>query len=366
MSEGRPENIFIKGVGTIGLPLALFANIHRKELGIERVFVTKKSTSLPCRVQKMTDEGIVFCAPEDKIAMFEGVGIKVGRTVEGAMEESAVIIDCTVSGEALKAKNEGLFPSLEENTRVFVAQGSEEGFGKPVAFDITDKYLTDGDQYVQVVSCNTHFTASVLWTIGLDMGEKDSANVLQSQFVLNRRDVDFSQNTGAIASPSVGLHDNEKHGTHQAADAANLFRVNLGIDVPVISSVSRLNQEVMHMTHFSITLEEKIDVAEVVRRLNNNRLIGLTNLQEANVIFSQIRDFGAFGRSFNQAIVVESSIAVFKTRFGYMVTGWGFTPQDGNSLMTSIAVIARYLHGKEKYRQVMEKFVRPRYVYQRF
>ena len=54
-------------------------------------------------------------------------------------------------------------------------------------------------------------------------------------------------------------------------------------------------------------------------------------------IFSFGRDHGYFGRLLNQTVV---SIPTLTVRDGHEITGFCFTPQDGNSLLSSVAAAA--------------------------
>ena len=55
----------------------------------------------------------------------------------------------------------------------------------------------------------------------------------------------------------------------------------------------------------------------------------------ANEVFSFGRDHGHFGRILNQTVVSVPSLNV---RNGNEITGFCFTPQDGNSLLSTIAI----------------------------
>ena len=97
--------------------------------------------------------------------MFEKLGLKVDFSTEEAMEGCRVIVDCTPSGNAMK---EQWYSKYEDNTNLFVAQGSEFGFGKQYARGINDEVLVvDEDKYLQVVSCNTHNLSVLIKTFGI-------------------------------------------------------------------------------------------------------------------------------------------------------------------------------------------------------
>ena len=56
---------------------------------------------------------------------------------------------------------------FENNVKGFLAQGSEDGFGKKYARGINDSALMPEDKFIQIVSCNTHNISSITNTIGI-------------------------------------------------------------------------------------------------------------------------------------------------------------------------------------------------------
>jgi len=93
----------------------------------------------------------------------------------------------------------------------------------------------------------------------------------------------------------------------------------------------------------SLTLEEAKD------RIAANPRVATTYKDMFSLVFSFGRDHGRFGRILNQAVVVLPSLHV---RNNNEVIGFCFTPQDGNSLLTSIAATVRFLH-PESHRDIM-------------
>jgi glyceraldehyde-3-phosphate dehydrogenase (NAD(P)) len=80
---------------------------------------------------------------------------------------------------------------------------------------------------------------------------------------------------------------------------------------------------------------------EVMRRLRSNGRIALTNKKSSAAVFSFGRDHGLFGRILNQTVIVTQSLALKGDR---EVVGICFTPQDGNSLLSSLAATLWFLH----------------------
>jgi glyceraldehyde-3-phosphate dehydrogenase (NAD(P)) len=253
-----------------------------------------------------------------------------------AIERARVIIDCTPVGNKTK---QSLYKDFDDGSRVFVAQGSEFGFGKPYARGINDAVLVRGeDRFIQVMSCNTHNIAVLLKTIA---GVNGGPGMLESaRFMCIRRASDISQDGGFIPAPVVGKHTDETYGTHHARDAAYLFET-LGHKLDLFSSAMKLNTQYMHAIHFDIMLNKDTNIEDVIRRLRDERRVSVTERQSAATIFSFGRDHGLYGRILNQTVVSLPTLAVRDKR---EVLGFCFTPQDGNSLTSSISVVLWALH----------------------
>ena len=81
-------------------------------------------------------------------------------------------------------------------------------------------------------------------------------------------------------------------------------------------------------------LSEPSSREKVLQRLQCNTRIAMTEKRSANQIFSFGRDHGYYGRIFSQTVVAKPTVTVNGDR---EVIGFCFTPQDGNSLASSIA-----------------------------
>ena len=145
------------------------------------------------------------------------------------------------------------------NGRGFIAQGSEDGFGKKYARGINDKALEKGkDQFIQVVSCNTHNLAVLIDTIALGPEKED--NLAESRFVCMRRANDLSQEGDFIPAPEAGKHDDPKFGTHQGRDAHYLFKT-LGLDLDIYL----FGSEAEHAIHAHHSLQSQTAPQESAR-----------------------------------------------------------------------------------------------------
>jgi glyceraldehyde-3-phosphate dehydrogenase (NAD(P)) len=237
-------------------------------------------------------------------------------------------MDCTPAGNQNK---DDCYLGLS-GPKGFIAQGSEFGFGKPYARGVNDEALVPGeDRFIQVVSCNTHNMTTLIRTV-CDEGNGDFA-LQRAIFVCMRRANDITQSDSYIPAPQVGKHDDPEFGTHHARDANHLFKT-LGKDLDLFSSAVKLNTQYMHSLWFHMVMSRDTTKEEVLKRLDDNPRVAMTDKRHANLIFSFGRDHGYYGRILSQTVLVRPTIAV---RNGREVYGFCFTPQDGNSLLSSIA-----------------------------
>lgn len=328
--------VHVVGTGTIGEPLiGLLANF-KEPFGIDEITFHKRTPMIEERpkVADLERRGAILATNEDRRASFEALGHSPKYTAKEAIERATVVIDCTPAGLTNKEK----FYTAANNPSGFMAQGSEFGFGKMYARGINDEALDQGsDRFLQVVSCNTHNISALVKTIAMD---GTTSHLENGRFVLLRRANDISQDSSFVPAPTTGSHGDEKFGTHHARDAHHLFST-LGYDLPVFSSAMKLPTQYMHSMWFSLTLDREIGIDEVFERLTDNPRIALTHHQSANSVFSFGRDHGYFGRILNQAVIPRQSLTV---RDGNEVIGFCYTPQDGNSLLSSIAATLWYLH----------------------
>ena len=97
----------------------------------------------------------------------------------------------------------------------------------------------------------------------------------------------------------------------------------------------------MHVIWFNLELKETLTLNDVIDRLNANPLIALTEKTSSGSVFSFGRDHGHFGRILNQTVISVPTLAVHN---GNEVVGYCFTPQDGNSLLSSISAATYFLY----------------------
>lgn len=334
------NNIHVVGTGTIGEPLIGILCHMRAKFGLDSITFHKATARLTDRpkVQALVNKGAILASTAETKAAFLDMGLEPQLTAEEAIEQARVVIDCTPVGNRNKDE---IYKKFDDGTRLFVAQGSESGFGKPYARGINDGVLIRGeDRYIQVVSCNTHNIAVLLKTVA---GVNGGAGMLDSaRFLCIRRASDISQNDAFIAAPEVGAHSDPVYGTHHARDAVRLF-ATLGHDLNLFSSAMKLPTQYMHAIHFSIEVNKDTTREDVLRRMRDERRVSVTHKNSASTIFSFGRDHGLFGRILNQTVVSLPTVAVRNSR---EVVGFCFTPQDGNSLLSSICVALWHMYDR--------------------
>jgi glyceraldehyde-3-phosphate dehydrogenase/erythrose-4-phosphate dehydrogenase len=322
--------VHVVGTGTIGEPLIGLLTDFRDRFGIDEVTFHKRTPIADdrARIQHMMSRGAKLVTDEGRQAKFEKLGHKISYTADEALAQATVIIDCTPVGNKMKEQH---YNSLK-GPRGFLAQGSELGFGKPYARGINDETLKDeDDRFIQIVSCNTHNITSLVKTVAME--EDGSFALDHAKFVCMRRANDVTQVADFIPAPAVGKHGDAEFGTHHARDAHRVFET-MGADLDLFSSAVKLNSQYMHSIWFNLKLSRDFTMAEIRRRFDANPRVAQTDKCHANLIFSFGRDHGYYGRILSQTVVVMPTLALRHDRELY---GFCFTPQDGNSLLSSVA-----------------------------
>jgi glyceraldehyde-3-phosphate dehydrogenase type II len=330
--------VHVVGTGTIGEPLVGLFSEFKDKWNIDEVTFHKRTPNADDRpmVNKLLARGARFAADEQARDDFARLGHRVSYTAEEAVERATVVVDCTPAGN----ENKVMLYQKTKGPKGFIAQGSEFGFGTPYALGINDEIQTPDERFVQVVSCNTHNISVLLKTLATAKGKMSLAS---GQFVCMRRANDVSDAKAFLAAPQAGRHDDPEFGTHHARDAYHLFST-LGMKLDLFSSAIKINTQYMHTLWFDLQLEHDTTLGEVKSALQSNPRVAVTNKRSVNQIFSFGRDHGYYGRILSQTVVPVSTIAVPKPR---KIVGFCYTPQDGNSLLSSVAATLRYLDAKK-------------------
>ncbi len=334
--------VHVIGTGTIGEPLiGLLCNM-KVPLGIDEVSFHKRTPLLTDRskVVSLLGIGARMAVEPGSREGFRELDLTAELDAEEAIERASVVIDCTPAGRENKKK---VYNRMQDGKKLFLAQGSEFGFGKMYARGINDHVFVHGeDGFLQIVSCNTHNIAAIIHTLGLDNGNAPD-EMAEGRFVCMRRANDISQDSNFIASPQAGNHDDPVFGTHHARDAWHLFKT-MGYDLDIFSSAIKLNTQYMHAIWFQLRLKHPTTLEKLKAAVEANRRVAITYKKSANSVFSFGRDHGIYGRILSQTVV---PIGTLTLRKGTEVTGFCYTPQDGNSLLSSMAAATWALHPED-------------------
>jgi len=330
--------VHIVGTGTIGEPLIGILCEQKSNLGIDEITFHKHSplTKDAPKIKNLISKGARLSVLEDRVESFKEIGLDPEFTMDEAISRSSVVIDCTPSGHGHSNK-ENFYKKYTDKVKGFLAQGSENGFGKKYARGINDHVINSEDQFLQIVSCNTHNIACLVNTIALSISPD---NLVDGKFVCIRRSNDISQTGSFVPAPTVNNHGHPVYGTHHAEDAAGLFKT-MNLDLDLFSSAMKVNSQYMHTVWFNLKVKEPTSKDKVIDLLKGNDRIALTEHHSTNEVFSFGRDQGLYGRILNQTVIVEESINV---RNDHEISGFCFTPQDGNSILSSIAATVRFLN----------------------
>ncbi len=339
MSDGN--TVLVVGTGTIGEPVISLLLSHKKEIGIDEIIFHKHTPRLIDRpmLRTLIKRGALMSVEEHKKHEFQELGLEPDMTIEEALKKADVVLDATKSGVGLK--NKDLFYKKHiDDTKAFIAQGSEFGFGIMYAAGINDMVLKEKPKWITVASCNTHAGAALIKTLGTKNGKIDLKKV---DLVYLRRSADISQTGKFTSAPTITRYKDSEYGTHHARDVNELFKT-IGQPLNIFSSAIKLNTMLMHSVHYHLIFNSPVTREELIEKVENEPLVAVTYKDHLNQVFSFGRDHGHYGRILNEFVVSIPSILV---RNETEVYGWGFTPQDGNNLLSNMRAIANYIRPDE-------------------
>ncbi len=312
-----PKSVLVAGLGNIGTTLAALLADHRALLGIERV------TALKTRPSPWTEADL------DHVAA-RGVEVQRGAPLEALVEQVDYVFDCRAAGAPLRDRalltGEG-----DGETRRACAQGTEHGFGVPFVGGINSDAVT-GELRVQVASCNTHAVCTILSALaGPDLAALDHAD-----FVVVRRAEDVGSSGRMVGASVVARHRDPTHGTHHAVDAVRVFET-VGQTPELTSSDVTTPSQLMHAIRFDVCFRDPVDLDEARRRIRAHPHLATTRKLDSNRVFELGRRYGAYGRIYAHAIVVDHDMLAV----GRSIKGWAFVPQEGNTLLSTIEAYLR-------------------------
>ncbi|RMG42229.1 MAG: hypothetical protein D6732_01460 [Methanobacteriota archaeon] len=345
-------SVLVNGTGTIGEPLISLLLGVKDKIGIDEVVFYKHTPRLTDRpmLQDLIRRGGKLCVEESKRKEFEELGVDVSYSFSEALESVDVVADATKEGVGLRNKQE-FYSKVEDKVKGFLAQGSEAEFGTIYASGINDEIFISANsppKYVQIASCNTHASAAAVKHFGFLKGNI----VKRVNLTLIRRASDVSQEK-SVPAPTVTGYKYGDFGTHHAKDVYRLFET-LGHDLDIFSSAMKVNTQYMHSLQGHFEMEKPVTREEILEIIENTPQLAGTEKTSVNRVFSFGRDHGYYGRILNQLVVVKPSIKVTKNHLYF----WGFVPQDGNSILSSVQAILYYLYEVDEAHEMMHVFDR--------
>ena len=126
-----------------------------------------------------------------------------------------------------------------------------------------------------------------------------------------------------------------------------------GKKLNLFSSAIKLPTQYMHTLWFSLVFNDGIMYEDIIKNLNNSEFLIATEKMSSNKVFSFGRDHGYHGRLLSHGVVAEKSLHVKENT----LTGYCFTPQDGNALLSSVAGTVQYYY-KNNWKEKMNIFDR--------
>jgi glyceraldehyde-3-phosphate dehydrogenase (NAD(P)) len=255
------------------------------------------------------------------------MGMNPQLTDVEARKIADVIIDCTPAGNVNKRE---IYLGLDQN-KGFIAQGSEHGFGVPYVNGINGETLKG--RYIQIGSCNVHSISALIDVLGMQNGSNPS-NIIEANFQCIRRANDVSQNNNFLASPQVGKANNQKFGTHHARDVYELFKTK-GLKLDLFSRAMKINTQYMHTIGFDMYVQNanKDDLVDLVK---SSKKTAVTYKDATCLTYFFGNEFGINGKILNHSVIPIETLHVRDSRRGIHISGYCFTPQDGNSIVSSV------------------------------
>jgi glyceraldehyde-3-phosphate dehydrogenase (NAD(P)) len=306
--------VLVVGAGNIGTTLVNLLLAQRGPLGIDDVLVQKVREPAP------------FDEPD--LVELRRRGARIVRATTAAANAELLasvdyVFDCRKDGAARRDRGRYLEVG---GLRGASAQGSEDGFGVPFVGGVNPGAVI-GARLVQIASCNTHATATLLAA----MAGPALEHLEEADLVCVRRCEDLGGRERLVGASVVSRHRDAQAGTHHAADAGRVF-ATLGLAPIVTSSDVTTPSQLMHAVRFNLRFRAPRAAADVAADLSGHSRLATTAKFDSNRVFELGRRYGFQGRLYAHAIVVANDLMVS----GRTVKGWAFVPQEGNTLLSTL------------------------------
>lgn len=307
--------VLVIGAGNIGTTLVNLLAHFKEVLNISEIHLMKNRP---------------FHWLENDLQILKNKGVYVhyyseGQTLFEILKGVDYVFDTTANG--IGNDNKANWYLDAPHIQGFSAQGSEKGFGKPFMTGINNSTILH-EKFVQIVSCNTHATLSILNHISRgDLSSIDSAD-----FVVVRRSEDLGNHSRLVSSNVVARHLDRSIGTHHAIDALDLLNT-IGMKINLTSSDITTPSQLMHSVRFRIQLNKPTSENEILQYLEYSPFVGITSKFDSNTIFEMGRRYGFQGRIYEHVIFIENNMMFHS---GNIIFGWAFVPQEGNTLLSTL------------------------------
>jgi glyceraldehyde-3-phosphate dehydrogenase (NAD(P)) len=325
--------VLVNGVGNIGTTLLQVLCTHRELLGLSAIYA-HKATVRPWDVpqlERLKNLGVIIVGSE-----FPGQA-----RLSDVADQIDYVFDAGQSG--LGASRREAYDGFRSLVGA-CAQGTESTFGTPYVVGLGLDVSTA--TYVHIPSCNTHSVLAALRTLA----DGDFDDILAADFVVARRCEDVGNHERLVAGNVLARHLDPVLGTHHAIDADAVLAV-LGKQVPIQSSDITTPSQFLHATRFSVQLASAPTEDQVRDRISRAPYVASTQIFDSNKVFEIGRRFGLGGRLYNQAIFADGNLLVK----GNTVSGWAMVPQEGNTILSTLAACLQQTHSADDARTALDE-----------
>ncbi len=338
-------SVHVVGAHGLGETLVSLLADFSRDLGISEVTFQRRAVleTDKARLKALLDKGALVAAEGAAKSELERLGLEVSTTPRAALEKAHVVVDATALAGTLKDSYAAL-----KNARGVIALQADVSFGPAVAHGVNLAALRRGvDRLVRVASAPAQGMALLTAALAGSAGSR-TASAVEGRFVSLMRSSDVG---AAVDLPATLVLRTPVHAECGADDAvtAEALLHGAGARVPITAQAAELNQQLMHVLTFGVTLREDVSTADALARLAEAERVALTEKLSPNPVFAFGRDHGYAGRMFNVAVVPRGALWV---RNGREVMGAAWLPPEGSELYTAAALVLWFLEGETALRRL--------------
>ena len=241
------KRVFINGYGSIGRRIAAFVN---RDDQLQVIGVGKNS---PRGLDTIISDGFAVYAPKSQISKFDST--KVSGTIESALDECDLVIDCTPGGIGFENKCN----LYEPKNIMAIYQGGETVYGDTAVSDIlfnsrTNYDLALGKSHVMQGSCNVTGIGKILQPLYEKFGKK----IIRIDVLLIRRWADIEQ-TSVDVPDTIEMSPTSHHGDD--------VRAYMKDDIPIHVRALKVPTRQMHVHVLDVRFESKAPLPDEIHDL---------------------------------------------------------------------------------------------------